>query len=57
MIVSITEEKKRKLYATANKLLARNNFAFDGTPREKMKRGQRHFEKRIIMTPMGNGSR
>ncbi len=57
MIISVTEEKKRKLYATANKLLARNNFTFDGTPIEKVKRGQKYFEKRIIMTPMDNGSR
>jgi hypothetical protein len=51
------KQDKQSLIQSANKLLARNGFAVDGTPKKTFSKGQRFFERRIIGTPMGNGMR
>ena len=49
---------KEELFVLANTLLAQSGYAFDGTPKKKLSRKQRYFERKtVIMTPMGNGSR
>lgn len=39
----------------ANKLLFKKGFLYDGTPKKRLSKKQRAFEKTIITTPMGNG--
>ena len=48
---------KMDLYAAANKLLSQNGFSWDGASKKQFSKGQKFFEKAIIRTPMGNGSR
>ncbi len=50
-------QSKGDLYAEANKLLSKNGYLYDGRPKKSFSKGQTFFEKRIIKTPMGNGSR
>jgi len=46
------------LVALANDLLLKNGFLPDGTPKKKAaSKKQKFFERRILMTPMGNGSK
>ena len=48
---------QQQLEAEANKLLMQKGFLHDGRPKKSLSKGQRFFERRIIKTPMGNGSR
>lgn len=48
---------KQELVKEANKILSQNGYLFDGSPKKAFSKRQRFFEKRIIQTPMGNGSR
>ncbi len=50
-------QSKGDLYTEANKLLSKNGYLYDGRPKKSFSKGQTFFEKRIIKTPMGNGSR
>lgn len=49
--------KRKDLAEQADVLLAKSGFLSDGRPKKSLSKGQRFFEKRIIKTPMGNGSR
>jgi hypothetical protein len=50
-------ERQKELVNQANKLLLKNGYLTDGRPKKSFSKRQRFFEKRIISTPMGNGSR
>lgn len=48
---------QKELVKQANKLLSKKGYLYNGSPRQTLSTGQLNFEKRIIKTPMGNGSR
>lgn len=49
---------KDELIRLADILLSRHGFSDDGRPKNSLRKKQRYFEKRtIITTPMGNGMR
>jgi hypothetical protein len=50
-------QNTHQLQVEADRLLTRNGYLPDGRPKKSLSKGQRFFEKRIIKTPMGNGSR
>lgn len=50
----MSQQEQKNAIQLANQLLAKNGFSPDGTPRKKYSKGQRFFERRILMTPMGN---
>ena len=51
------ETTQKSLSQIADELLSKKGFAVDGTLKKSKSRGQIFFEKRILKTPMGNGSR
>ena len=53
----MTDVEIKNAIKKANKLLSEHGFGFDGEPKKKLSKAQKVFEKRIIGTPMGNGSR
>jgi hypothetical protein len=50
-------QTQTELERMANELLNKKGYLYDGRPKKSLSKGQRFFEKRIIKTPMGNGSR
>lgn len=50
-------QNQKDLVEQADILLAKSGFLSDGRPKKSLSKGQRFFERRIIKTPMGNGSR
>jgi hypothetical protein len=53
----MSQQERLSAIKQANQLLAKQGYNPDGTPRKKYSKGQTFFERRIIMTPMGNRMR
>lgn len=51
------KKTRRELLLEANQMLGQNGFLWNGTPKKEYRKDQGFFEKKILVTPMGNGSR
>ncbi len=53
----VNHSTQRELETIASKILGKQGFCADGTPRRLKSNSQMFFERRIIKTPMGNQMR